>query len=151
MYAYDHDASLSLNAFEGQSAAGTLPTYTFTYSPTPGATMTALQSSVDIKPGETPNSINPKSKGVIPVAILSTDTFDATTVDPFSVEFGPNGANETHEKGHIEDINGDGKLDMMLHFKTQDTGIVSGDTACLTGKTTSGFDIGGCDLIQTVQ
>jgi hypothetical protein len=47
---------------------------------------------IDIKPGSFPNSINPRSKGVIPVAILTTDTFDATTVDPLSVTFGPDEA-----------------------------------------------------------
>ena len=31
---------------------------------------------IDIKPGSFPNSINLKGKGVIPVAILSTTTFD---------------------------------------------------------------------------
>ena len=41
--------------------------------------------TVDIKPGTFPNSINLGSNGVVPVAILSTDTFDATTVDPRSV------------------------------------------------------------------
>jgi hypothetical protein len=106
---------------------------------------------VDIKPGSDPNSINPKSKGVIPVAVLTTDDFDAMTVDPLSVEFGPSGAKETHGKGHIEDVDGDGDQDMVLHFKTQQTGIQCGDSeASLTGKTTSGEDITGTDGIQTV-
>ncbi len=30
--------------------------------------------SIDIKPGSFPNSISPRSKGVIPVAILTTDS-----------------------------------------------------------------------------
>jgi len=30
---------------------------------------------------------------------------------------------EAHSKGHIEDVNGDGRLDLMLHFRTQDTGM----------------------------
>lgn len=109
------------------------------------------QVSIDIKPGSFPNSINPKSKGVIPVAILTTDTFDATTVDPLSVKFGPNGATEAHGRGHTEDVNGDGKLDMVLHFNTQKTGIQCGDTsASLTGKTVEDQDIEGSDSIQTV-
>ena len=85
------------------------------------------------------------------MAILSTDTFDATTVDPLSVRFGPTAASEAHNKGHVEDANGDGKLDMVLHFQTQETGIAGGDTqACLIGKTTSGLDIQGCDSISIV-
>src|SRR5207248_3131225 len=42
---------------------------------------------IDIQPGISPNLINLKSKGVIPLAILTTATFDATTVDPSTVCF----------------------------------------------------------------
>lgn len=107
--------------------------------------------SIDIKPGSFPNSINPKSEGVIPVAILSTDTFDATTVDPSTVKFGPDEASVAHRGGHREDVNGDGKKDLVLHFPTQDTGIACGDTsASLNGKTFSGQAIAGSDSIRTV-
>ena len=47
---------------------------------------------LDIKPGSDPNSVNPESMGVIPVAILTTGIFDSTTVDPATVNFGPNAA-----------------------------------------------------------
>jgi hypothetical protein len=110
-----------------------------------------IQVALDIKPGESPNSINPRSNGVIPVAILTTETFDATTVDPLSVEFGPHGATEAHGEGHIEDVNGDGRPDLVLHFRTQDTGIQCGDTsASLTGETFGDEPIQGSDSIITV-
>lgn len=110
-----------------------------------------LNVSIDIKPGSYPNTINPKSKGVISVAILTTNDFDATTVDPLSIKFGPNGALEFHGKGHIEDVDGDGDIDMVLHFNTQMTGIQYGDTkASLSGKTIGGQAITGMDAIQTV-
>src|SRR5262245_18097596 len=35
-----------------------------------------LDITIDIKPGGTPNSINPNSHGEIPVAVLTTNTFD---------------------------------------------------------------------------
>ncbi|MDH3690389.1 MAG: M14 family zinc carboxypeptidase [Gammaproteobacteria bacterium] len=106
---------------------------------------------IDLKPGSDPNSVNPKSKGKIPVAILTTNTFDATTVDPLSVAFGSNGAKEAHGKGHIEDANGDGDLDLVLHLKTQETGIACGDTSVLlTGETFDGTAIAGSDNIVTV-
>ena len=38
--------------------------------------------TIDIKLGGDPKSVNPRSKSAIPVAILTTDDFDATTVDP---------------------------------------------------------------------
>ena len=107
--------------------------------------------AIDIKPGSSPNTINPKSHGVIPVAILTTEPFDATTVDPLSVHFGPNGATEAHGKGHIEDVNQDGAPDLVLHFRTQDTGIKCGDTsASLTGETFNEDPIQGSDSIKTV-
>lgn len=108
---------------------------------------------IAIHPGSFPNasSINPKSKGVIPVAILSTNTFDATTVDPASLKFGPSGAGETHGRAHKDDVNRDGKADIVVHFRTQDTGIVCGITnVSLTGITFSGQAIKGSASIRTV-
>jgi hypothetical protein len=107
------------------------------------------QVDVDIKPGSDTNPINLKSKGVIPVAIVTTDDFDATTVDPLSVRFGPAEATEAHERGHLEDVDGDGDIDLMLHFRTQETGIQPGDTeACLIGETFNGDALRGCDSIM---
>ena len=107
---------------------------------------------VDIKPGKTPNSINLKSKGKIPVAILTTDTFLAfNEVDPLSVEFGPAGATESHGRAHVKDVDDDGDMDLLLHFNTQETGIACGDIeATLTGMTFGGYSVIGADAINTV-
>jgi hypothetical protein len=110
-----------------------------------------LDVEIDIKPGSDQNSINMTSNGVIPVAIITTDNFDATLVDPLSVEFGPSGALEAHGKGHVEDVDEDGDLDLVLHFKTKETGINYGDIeAYLTGKTFEGQNIEGFDSINIV-
>ncbi len=41
--------------------------------------------SVDIKPGSCPNPLNVKEKGVLPVAVLGTEDFDVTRIDPSTV------------------------------------------------------------------
>jgi len=103
--------------------------------------------AIDIKPG----SINPKSRGVTPVAILTTATFNAATVDSSTVRFGKTGTEASPTQVALEDVNGDGLIDMVLHFQTQQTGIVCGTTsAFLRGKTLSGQSIKGSDPINTV-
>lgn len=107
-----------------------------------------VEVTIDIKPGSADNPINLRSGGVTPVAIVSTPDFDATTVDPSSVRFGPAKAAETHGRGHPQDVNGDGVRDLVLHFTTRDSGITRGDTeGCLTGSTTTGQTIFGCDRV----
>ena len=107
---------------------------------------------MDIKPGTFPNSINPRSNGVIAAAILTTDTLDATTVDPSSIEFGPHGATEAHGRGHFEDVNGDNRLDLILHFKTREIGIECGTASIsISGTTLEGAMIEGADSILTVE
>jgi hypothetical protein len=107
--------------------------------------------NIDIKPGNVPNAVNPRSRGIIPVAILTTDAFDATTVDPSTVQFGPGSIGIKHGSVHFEDVDDDGDLDLLLHFPTQETAIICGDTdASLSGATFDGTPISGSDSIVTV-
>ena len=110
-----------------------------------------LRVTIDIKPGASPNTLNPRSEGVITVAILSTAGFDATTVAPLSVRFGARGATEVPERWHIQDVNQDGRLDLVLRFRTDGTRIRCGDGfAILTGEANDGGPIVGADTIRTV-
>ena len=123
---------------------------TWTYGPH-FTVVCEIPVAIDIKPGSFPNSINPRSRGSIPVAILTTNTLDATTVDPTTVRFGRTGTEAAPVQFALEDVDGDGDTDMILHFNTQDTGIVCGDTsASLTGETFGGQAIQGTDSIKTV-
>ena len=106
---------------------------------------------IDVKPGSFPNSINPQGKGVIPVAILTTGTFDATGVNSTTVRFGATGTEAAPVQSALEDVDGDGDTDVILHFNTQDTGVECGDpSASLTGETLSGQPIEGSDSISMV-
>jgi hypothetical protein len=104
---------------------------------------------VDIKPGSTNNPIYIKSQGVIPVAVLSSATIDATTLDPASVRFGPREAQVVNDS--LEDVNDDSLLDLLMHFRTQEVGLLSGDTqVCLTGQTLSSVLVHGCDIVRVL-
>jgi hypothetical protein len=109
------------------------------------------QDEIDIKPGDSTNSVNPYSRGVIPVAIFGSETFDVTDVDVATLAFGPSGAPIAHASGHLQDVNYDGFMDLVVHFRTQDTGIgCVDDLATLTGKKLDGLPIQGTDSIRTV-
>jgi len=110
--------------------------------------------SIDIKPGSDPNSINTRSMGVVPVAILGSETFDVGDVDETTLMFGtalpahdltdPNTYNE-----HIQDVNDDGFDDLVSHYKQKDTGILCIDTeATLTGELLDGTPIEGIDSVN---
>lgn len=117
-----------------------------------------LGISVDIKPGSDPNSINPKSVGVIAVAILGSASFDVTNVDVTTLTFGPAGAVPVHDltnpatyADHLQDVNVDGFTDLVSHYRQKDIGLGTPDTeACINGVTKAGTPIKGCDAVRVL-
>jgi len=110
-----------------------------------------IDVDIDIRPTTYSNNVNPESKGNIPAAILTTDTFDAATVNPASVRFGKTGTEAAPVDWVFEDVDDDGDLDMTLRFKIQETGIqCSDEIALLKGKTYSDQPVEGSDSINTV-
>ncbi len=47
--------------------------------------LACVEVAIDIKPESCPNPLNVKGKGVLSVAILGTEDFDVTEVDPLTV------------------------------------------------------------------
>ena len=109
---------------------------------------------IDIKPGTLPNSINLGSQGTVPVAIFSTTSFDATTVDPMTVTLA---SASVRLKGQgtpaasSVDVDDDGLLDLVVHVSTEALALSSGDTeATLQGETYNGENIEGTDYVRIV-
>jgi uncharacterized delta-60 repeat protein len=84
-----------------------------------GSGQTVRSVQIDITPGNASNTLNLASNGVISVAILSTTGFDAHTVDVSSILFA--GAHATQSS--FQDVNGDGILDLVVKFRTQETSL----------------------------
>ena len=116
-----------------------------------GNRMAEIIIQIDIKPGSDPNSINLNSKGVIPVAILTEGSFDAASVDATTVWFGKTGSEAEPVHHALDDVDDDGDMDMIFHFRTQETGLEAEDTeAILTGLTIYGIEITGTDSVRIV-
>lgn len=132
--------------------------------------------AINVRPGNAHNQVNPGSQAVIPVAALTTAVgeyglpaaFDATAIVPDSVRFGEpasvwagtggatihNGLSHIRDSFEPDDKTKDGDPDMVLSFRTSQTGIVPGATeACMKGQFTQGgqvFSFFGCDAVRTI-
>lgn len=105
---------------------------------------------IDIKPDGDPNVINMKSRGVIPVAILGSNDLDVTNIDVSTIVFicprpSSIGVPPVRDPA-LKDVNSDGFIDLLCHFKTQDTDLTSGDTSAgIIAQLNSGSLIEGFD------
>jgi hypothetical protein len=113
------------------------------------------QIGIDIKPGSYPNIINLRSSGVIPVAILSSDNFNAVTeVNPdslFLVGAKVKMAGRSDKAlCHREYVNSDNYLDLVCQFENELQAAIGDSTAVLEGKTFSGVHIRGEDTIRII-
>ena len=141
-----------------------------TFSTVVGIVPEEIALSIDIMPGSDINPINFKSKGILPVAILGrshidfadadnivgVDDFDIIDmINPETLNF--HGASPSHDLSnpqtfadHRQDVNGDGFMDLVIHFRVQD--IIGLDTSsiegCLEGSTESGQSFRACDSIR---
>lgn len=116
----------------------------------------AQPTLIDIQPNSAGNLayINVNSFEKIPVAIISTQTFDAfTEIDIASLTFGRTGDEQSRTSQlKVEDVNGDGLRDLVVYFETQKTGFQAGDTqGILKGKLKNNMPFEGTDWISAFQ
>ena len=89
---------------------------------------------IDIKPGDEQNNINLKSNGVVPVAVLTNEKFDASMIEPITAQF----AGAAPVQWSLEDVDGDGDKDVIFHFRTQELNLTDESTeATLTAQMVS--------------
>jgi probable HAF family extracellular repeat protein len=120
------------------------------------AVLPGLTIEIDIKPGSRLNRVNAISRGVVPVAILGSDTFNVEDIDLTTLIFGPNGVAPRHALtdparifDHLTDVNEDGFTDLVTHYRTQGVGFVTGDAeACVSGELLDETPFEGCDNVE---
>lgn len=107
--------------------------------------------AIDIHPGSARNPIRVGSHGVVPVLLLGADDCDVADIDAGSLRFGPGNASLAHADGpHVADHNGDGRPDLMLHFRVDESGIgASDEVACVHGSM-NGMPLEGCDKVSPI-
>ena len=106
--------------------------------------------AVDVTPGAT-DCINPKSNGVIPVAILGSPAFQVKDVrQDDSLKLGALGTRVRGGKVKCStlDVNGDGYPDLVCNFDNANTNWTHGQVqVAVTGKLYNGLPFSGSDAI----
>ena len=120
-----------------------------------GVTPPVQQINIDIRPGDSESAppVNPKSKGNIPVVLLSSAEFNPFAIDYGSLTFGATGNEASLLRCNREgsDQNGDGLPDLLCHFGTQEAGFEPGDLeGIVKGKTAAGRMFEGRGVIRIV-
>lgn len=103
---------------------------------------------VEVKVGEGRTPINAYSRGVIPVMVRSSEEFDAASIDPASLRFGPGEARALEASARRMQA---GRSDVVFHFPTQDAGLECDDTeVILRGETMEGTPFQGSDEVEVL-
>ena len=109
----------------------------------------AMKISIDLRPDDPPPTlVAPRSGGMLPVGILTTDAFDATTIAVATIRLGPKDAAPV--RVNKADVDRDGDIDLQMFFAVQELGVACGDkTLVLRARTTGGQEVEGSEAIVT--
>ena len=115
----------------------------------------AMSVAIDVMPGDLSNTIHLTSNEKVRVAILSSSTFDATTIDPLSVSFA--GASlrvvggKAKPKVWTKDLGRDGRLDLLLEFEVSELQLTASETlVVLHARTFNGAYVVGSDAVHVI-
>lgn len=111
-----------------------------------------------IRPAQDPNSVNLGARGQLPVAVLGSETLDVADIDPETVRLGDGGGadipvarrNNGTIRASLEDVNGDGRPDLVLMFDIPELVAVGALTEATTELILTGFLADSCTNIQGV-
>jgi hypothetical protein len=108
-----------------------------------------LKVKIDVKPGDEPTMVERNRGGFLPVAIISTDQFDAVSLDVASIRIGPTGTEAEAARTTKSDVNEDKRTDLLVLVRVQDLNIKCGDTAIrMTAKTNDGVAVEGMEAVK---
>ena len=104
--------------------------------------------SIDVKPGDTPTTLERTRGGQVPVAVLSTAQFDALTIDVETIRVGPSGEEAEPVRTTVSDVNADKRPDLVVLVKVPDLQLKCSDKVIkLTAKTQAGESIEGSEAV----
>jgi hypothetical protein len=123
-----------------------------------------IDAVIDVKPGGDVNPINLRARGVLPIAVLSTqvangeaDDLDAAAIDTSTITLNGVAVHPVHAA--LEDVDGDGDLDLVLHFRLPELvekGVLDENSVDLIfaaefdGGDALGADLSGADSVWII-
>jgi len=107
--------------------------------------------TIDVDPKSDDNPINPQSKKLVNAVIHGAASFDVTRIDRTRTFFGRGrGTPEHASRGHLTDVDSDGFVDLITHYRVDVTGVQDGDDeVCLRGQLLDRTPFSGCVFITT--
>ena len=94
---------------------------------------TPLPVLVDVKPADAVNVIKLSYRGLLPVAVFSTEDFDASRFMPMMAHLSDATApmdcsGAAAVRWSYSDVNGDGRVDLVFFFRVQDLAFTTSTT-----------------------